>query len=187
MINNYLENEINTIKNLDKNKIQSVIDILDDALQNNKKVYIFGNGGSGSTASHIVCDFNKAEFKNTNKRFQFTCLNDNIPLMLAISNDIAYEDVFYNQLLNRLTKDDIVIGISGSGNSKNIIKAVEYAKKIGAYTVGFTGYDGGKLKKIADITLDSNIKNMQISEDIHLMLEHLMISYFYERYGSIYE
>ena len=183
-ITDYINKEIETLKNLNIDKIDEVIDILDNALKTNKKIYVFGNGGSGSTASHITSDFNKAIFKKIDKRFNFICLNDNIPLMLAISNDVSYEDIFVYQLKGHLNKDDIIIGISGSGNSKNIIKACMYAKEIGSTIIGFTGYNGGKLKEIANYSLDSNINDMQISEDIHLMFEHLMIKLFYEKYGD---
>lgn len=183
-IKTYLKMEIETLNKLEINKINSVIEILDNALKNNKKIYVFGNGGSGSTASHITSDFNKAIFKDIDNRFNFVCLNDNIPLLMAISNDICYEDIFSYQLKNHLEKDDIIVALSGSGNSKNIVKACMYAKEIGATIIGFTGYDGGKLKELSDISLDANIDNMQISEDTHLMFEHLMISNFYKIYGD---
>lgn len=181
-INKYLEDEITTIKKLDVNKINEFINILIDCLENNRRVFIFGNGGSGSTASHMTSDFNKVLFKKTDKTFNFICLNDNAALFSAIANDEGYQEVFRYQLKQRLTKNDVVIALSGSGNSKNIINAVEYAKEIGATVVGFTGYDGGKLKKLSDISLDANINNMQISEDIHLYFEHMIINIFYQIY-----
>lgn len=182
-IKGYLEKEKEVIDNLDIRMINMVYSVLDDALQNRRKVYTMGNGGSGSTASHMVNDFNKAIFKSIGNVFDFKCLNDNIPTILAVANDIGYDEVFSYQLNNRLTSNDIVIAFSGSGNSKNIINAVEYAKACGAIVVGFTGYDGGKLKKLSNYTIDTNIDNMQITEDIHLMVEHLLISMFYQNYG----
>ena len=182
-IKGYLEKEKEVIDNLDIRMINMVYSVLDDALQNRRRVYTMGNGGSGSTASHMVNDFNKAIFKSIGNVFDFKCLNDNIPTILAVANDIGYDEVFSYQLNNRLTSDDIVIAFSGSGNSKNIINAVEYAKACGAIVVGFTGYDGGKLKKLSNYTIDTNIDNMQITEDIHLMVEHLLISMFYQNYG----
>lgn len=183
-IEKYFYNEIETIKALNISNIEKVIEILDDALKNNKKIYIFGNGGSGSTASHFVCDFNKAIFKNIDKKFDFQCLNDNMAIVSAISNDIDYSEIFKYQLKNKLKKEDIVIALSGSGNSKNIIKACEYAKEIGAKIIGFTGYNGGILKQISDVSIDTNINDMQITEDIHLMIEHLIIRTFYNMYGE---
>lgn len=181
-IKTYFNDELDAIKNLDNKRIEELISKLENALINNQTIYIFGNGGSGSTASHFVADFNKSLFNKIDKRFNFKCLNDNIPIMLAISNDYGYEDVFLNQLKGRVSSSDIIIAISGSGNSKNIIEAVSYAKKEGAFIVGLTGYDGGKLSKLSDLEINSGINNMQITEDIHLIIEHLIISYFHEKY-----
>lgn len=184
-IREYFEKEKQVIDNLDIKTINMIFSVLDDALQNNRTIYVIGNGGSGSTASHIANDFDKMILKTTDKRFDVVCLSDNMALTLAIANDVGYEYVFMYQLIDRMTSHDIVIAISGSGNSKNIINAVDYARKCGATIIGFTGYDGGKLKKMADISLDTNIDNMQITEDIHLILEHLLVSLFYDKYGLV--
>ncbi len=185
IIDEYINNEIEILHALDVENIISIIDILIDALNNEKRIFIFGNGGSGSTASHINNDFNKAIFKKTDKTFKFNCLNDNVPLILAIANDEGYDEVFKYQLKNiGINKNDIVIAISGSGNSQNIIKAVSYAKRKNATIISLTGYDGGKLKKISDYNINSNIEHMQITEDIHLFLEHLIISVLYKLYGK---
>lgn len=181
-IKNYFNDELDAIKNLDTKKIEELISKLESALINDQTIYIFGNGGSGSTASHFVADFNKSNFKKIDKRFKFNCLNDNIPIVLAISNDYGYADVFSNQLKGRVNSSDIIIAISGSGNSKNIIEAVSYAKNEGAFIIGLTGYDGGKLSKLSDLEINSGINNMQITEDIHLIIEHLTISYFHKKY-----
>ena len=158
IIDEYINNEIEILHALDVENIISIIDILIDALNNEKRIFIFGNGGSGSTASHINNDFNKAIFKKTDKTFKFNCLNDNVPLILAIANDEGYDEVFKYQLKNiGINKNDIVIAISGSGNSQNIIKAVSYAKRKNATIISLTGYDGGKLKKISDYNINSKI------------------------------
>ena len=183
MIIRYFLQEIDVINKLRIDDINKVFGVLDDCLHNGRRVYIFGNGGSGSTATHMTNDFNNALFKETDKTFDFYCLNDNIPTMMAIGNDLEYADIFLYQLIGRLKKDDVVIAISGSGNSENIVRAVTYARDCGAVVVGFTGYDGGKLKQIADYTIDSNVPNMEISEDIHMILDHLLISTFFEKYG----
>lgn len=164
-----------TIDLLDRKEIENFIQILNNARTNGKRIYIMGNGGSGSTASHFACDFNKlASFYFPDKpRFKVECLNDNFSTMMAYSNDESYELVFSEQLKNFLQKDDVVIALSGSGNSKNVLNAIEYANSIGAVTVGLTGYKGGKLKQIAKYSVNVNIDDMQISEDIHLILTHL--------------
>ena len=182
-IKEYLEKEKEVIDNLDVRAINTVYSVLDDALQNNRTIYVIGNGGSGSTASHIANDFDKMILKTTEKRFNVVCLSDNMALTVAIANDVGYEYIFMYQMINHIKPDDVVIAISGSGNSENIINAVDYAKKQGAMVIGFTGFDGGKLKKMANYSLDTNIDNMQITEDIHLILEHLIVSMFYENYG----
>ena len=102
------------------------------------------------------------------------CLNDNIPTILAYSNDVSYDVVFEEQLKNVLQEGDIVLAISGSGNSKNIIRAVNYAKSVNAKIIGMTGYNGGLLKKLSDISLNANIDDMQISEDIHVIVMHML-------------
>lgn len=174
-IEDYIRKEIETLEKLDVQEINNCMNAILDAYKNDGNVYIFGNGGSASTASHFACDFNKGINENLDKKFRFICLNDNIPTLMAIANDIGYEYIFEFQLKNKLSKNDLVIGISGSGNSKNIIRAIEYANEVGVKTMGITGYDGGKLKKTADYSINVNIDDMQISEDIHMILDHLMM------------
>lgn len=173
-IENYFSRLKNAIDSLDRDELNNFINILITARDNGKHIYIMGNGGSASTASHYVCDFNKGMSYLKDKRFKLICLNDNIPTMLAYSNDVGYDDVFVEQLKNFLKKDEVVIGISGSGNSKNVLKAIDYANSIGAITVGLTGYDGGVLKNISAFSVNANINDMQISEDIHMMICHMI-------------
>ncbi len=176
-INNYFDRLEKTIDNLDRNEIENFIQVLNQARNNEKTVFIMGNGGSAATASHFVCDFNKGAsyMCDDKKRFKFICLNDNIASMTAYSNDVSYDDIFVEQLKNFLKKGDVVIGISGSGNSKNIIKAVEYANKNDGITVGLTGYNGGKLRELAKYSVNANVVDMQVSEDIHMILCHLIL------------
>ena len=176
--------QIDTLKNLNINDIIETFNILDNALLNDKNIYILGNGGSASTASHLACDFNKAHFENINNTFNVESLVDNNSLITALGNDFGYENIFKYQLQNKLKKDDIIIAISGSGNSKNIINAINYAKENNAIIIGLTGYNGGKLKEIADISIDTNLDNMQLTEDIHLTIEHILITLFYDKYGK---
>ena len=109
-------------------------------------------------------------------KFQFVCLNDNMATIMAIANDISYDEVFRFQLDGRLDPDDLIIAISGSGNSINVINAVTYANECGCIVISLTGFDGGKLKEISDVNLHAPISNMQITEDIHLMYNHLLVS-----------
>lgn len=169
----YLNRLQETIRRLDKNEINKFINMLLDARDADKQIFIMGNGGSASTASHFCCDFNKGSSYGFNKRFKFICLNDNVPGMMAYANDVSYDDVFVEQLKNFFNPGDYVIGISGSGNSKNVLKAIEYAKANGGVTIGLTGFNGGKLKQICAHSVNMNVDDMQISEDLHMMMDHL--------------
>ena len=175
-IDNYFDLLKQSVDGLDRNAIISFVDLLLKARKNGNNIYIMGNGGSASTASHFTCDFNKGLSYKKDIRFKMICLNDNIATMLAYSNDLGYENVFVEQLKNFLKKDDVVIGISGSGNSENVLKAIEYANSINAKTVGITGFDGGKLKNIVDISIHTNINNMQVAEDVHMTICHMLYS-----------
>lgn len=178
MIEHYTGLLKSTIDRIDRNEIMRFIEILEQTRNSGKTIYIMGNGGSGSTATHFCCDFNKGASygNNIQKRYKCVCLNDNIPTMLAYANDVDYRDVFVEQLKNFLEEGDLVIGISGSGNSANVVRAIEYANAHGAATVGLTGYSGGILREIAKYTVHIPVDNMQIAEDLHLMLFHMTVS-----------
>lgn len=175
-ITSYIAAEIDVLKNLNQEQIEKAFAVLYTAIRAGKTIYCFGNGGSASTASHFKNDFDKIIGSKLDKKFQFICLNDNIATVMAIANDISYGDIFSFQLEGRLKPGDIIMAISGSGNSANIINAVEYAKKCGNTVIGLTGFDGGKLRLLADVNLHAPIHNMQITEDIHLMFNHLLVS-----------
>ncbi|MDU4478788.1 SIS domain-containing protein [Clostridium sp.] len=179
-IKTYLENEIAVIKNLDIDAINDAMNAIMEAYEAKKKIYIFGNGGSSATASHYQNDFNKGISEYVETKFKFHCLNDNMATIMAIANDIGFEEVFRFQLTNNLEKGDLIIAISGSGNSKNVINAVEYAKEQGNKVIGLTGFKGGKLKELSDISLHAPINSMQITEDIHMIFDHLIMSIFYK-------
>jgi D-sedoheptulose 7-phosphate isomerase len=147
------------------------------ALNHERHIFIMGNGGSGSTASHFACDINKGCCVDPEKKFKVICLNDNIPTMLAYANDLSYNKVFVEQLKNFLQPGDLVIGISGSGNSENVLLAVEYGKENGAKTIGLSGYDGGRLAQIADIPFIADINDMQKVEDVHMIVVHMLMQY----------
>ena len=168
------------LESLDVAAINDTLNLLEQTFEAEKMIYIFGNGGSSATASHFQNDFNKGVSEHTDKKFRFLCLNDNVSTMMAIANDIGFDEVFRFQLQGRLSEGDIVIAISGSGNSRNVINAVEYAKENGNKVVGLTGFGGGRLSEIADISLHAPVNSMQITEDIHMIFDHLMMSIFYK-------
>jgi D-sedoheptulose 7-phosphate isomerase len=152
--------------------VDRVVDALVNANRAGQTVYICGNGGSASTATHFGCDLAKRPIVAGQPRYRVIPLTDNNALMTALSNDIGYDVVFSEQLIPLVRKSDILIGISGSGNSKNVLNAVQVAKEAGAITIGFSGYDGGKLAPAVDISVHVPSFNMAMVEDIHLMLEH---------------
>lgn len=174
-INKYIEMEKAVLDCLPVKDISEVMNVLENARLDSKRIFICGNGGSASTASHLECDFNKGISYDQNVKYDIECLSDNVAMMMAIANDISYDDIFVVPLRNKMKAGDILIGISGSGNSKNVIKAFEYANEIGATSIALTGYSGGKLKQIAHYNIHVDVDNIQIVEDIHLVLNHMMM------------
>ena len=177
-IKSYIACEIETLQKLDVEAINDALNLLMETQKNHKRIYIFGNGGSSATASHFQNDFGKGVSEWIDDKFRFQCLNDNVATLMAIANDIGFEEVFRFQLRGVLEPGDVVMAISGSGNSKNVINAVEYAKEQGNQIIGLTGYTGGKLKELSDILLHVPVMSMQVTEDIHMVFDHLMMSVF---------
>lgn len=180
-IQEYLTLEAEILKRLDVAQINAALNLLEETRQRKGRIYICGNGGSAATASHFQNDFNKGVSEYIEAPFRFHCLNDNVATLMAIANDIGYEEVFRFQLRGVMEPRDILVAISGSGNSKNVLNAVEYAKGLGCQVIGLTGYSGGKLKELADISLHVPVNSMQITEDVHMIFDHLMMSVFYRR------
>lgn len=173
-IRTYFENEKRVIDSLDYEQISTAVKAIADAYEREAVVYVFGNGGSASTASHFVCDFNKGISGDKSRKFRLVCLNDSVSSITAIANDISYDEIFRYQLEGRLAPEDLIIAISGSGNSKNVIRAVEYAHEIGTKVVGITGFSGGKLGEMADYRMHVPVDDMQITEDLHMCFDHMM-------------
>jgi len=161
-----------TLANLSLEGFEEFVRRLESAYQEEHQVFVMGNGGSGATASHIVCDLNKGVCYSLPKRFRVICLNDNVATMMAYANDVSYEEIFVEPLKNFLRPGDLVIALSGSGNSPNVLKAIDYANRHGAHTVGLSGFNGGKLARLAQTSLVAPVNDMQKSEDAHLILLH---------------
>jgi len=174
MIRDYLDSVSKALAELPEEKIQDAIETIKAAHADGRQVFVMGNGGSASTASHIACDFQKGLKEYSGKRFRCSSITDNVAVMTAWANDTDYENIFAEQLDSLLEPNDVVIAISGSGNSKNIIKAVEKANEMGAITLGWSGFDGGKLSRVARKPIVVNSDNMQRIEDVHLVLGHLV-------------
>ena len=157
---------------------EKILEVLKNSIKNNQKIFVAGNGGSSTLALHYVCDLSKTANPNWEQnpnRYKAICLSNNIGYMTAISNDTSYEEVFKQQLINLSAKGDILILISSSGNSPNIIKAAEYAKEKGLIVIGITGFKGGKLKRMCDYSAHVNFDSYEISEDIHQIFGHFLI------------
>jgi D-sedoheptulose 7-phosphate isomerase len=168
------------IGGVDLQAVGRVIDLLKEARDNKRHVFTCGNGGSASTASHFVTDMVKGASYNRDARFRIMALTDSLPTITAYSNDVSYDCVFVEQLKNFAQPGDVLIAISGSGNSPNVVKAVEYANSIGCKTVALTGRDGGKLGSLAQVEVRVKTPHMGRIEDAHLIVCHMMCYYFME-------
>jgi len=171
----YIKGLQSTLDTLPMERIEQAVSLLHQARIDGRKIFIMGNGGSAATASHFVCDLAKNTRQVGRPHFKVVGLTDNMSMLSALANDEGYENVFIQQLENLLNAGDIVIAISASGNSLNVIKAVAYARDMNAVTIGFTGYDGGKLGKMVDLNLHIKSTCIEHVEDIHLVLEHVII------------
>ena len=179
-LKDYKKKLITQITNLDENILTDCITLLESTLSKNSKIYVIGNGGSASTASHMVNDIGAGLARRDIKYFNIESLSDNTAVCTALANDIGYEHIFSMQLKNKITADDLLIAISCSGNSENIINAVNYSKSQGAKILGLTGFDGGKLKSISDVNyhIPTDENEYGIVEDLHMIFDHIIYSYY---------
>lgn len=172
---NYFDKLVPFLSALDCKQIDEAIGVIADAWQKGKQVITLGNGGSAITALHMINDWNKGIYMATGKPFRGRSLVDNMGLVMAYANDVSFQDLFTEQLKNILEPGDLVIAISGSGNSENVIRAVKYANDNGAVTLGLCGYSGGKLKGLAQHNLWANANDMQLCEDAHAIFCHIVM------------
>lgn len=186
-IPSYLERLKDEISRLDQDAIQRWSDLVYQAWENEKFVFVFGNGGAASTSSHFCEDFAKSSLRaddlmdEAKKRLKIMSLTDNVGWITAVGNDVGFDQIFQQQLMNYGSAGDLAIGISGSGNSPNVIKAIEWAKRQGLTTFGISGYDGGKLKQIQDDGLHVAVDDMGIAQSIHLCVFHWVLNDVYAR------
>lgn len=169
----YLAELYDVLQGFPHENFEKMIQELIKAYEEQRNIFVMGNGGSGSTASHWACDINKGCCLQLSKKFKMICLNDNIPTLMAYGNDLSYDDIFVEPMKNFFRPGDLVIGISGSGNSKNVLKAIEYANQNGGRTIGLCGYEGGRLRDMVDIPLLARINDMQKVEDVHMIIAHI--------------
>jgi D-sedoheptulose 7-phosphate isomerase len=175
------------IARIDQGAMQLWADLIYNAWRDDRFVYVFGNGGSGTTATHFSEDLGKSSLREkdlqdeSKKRLKIMSLTDNLGWILALGNDVGYDQIFVQQLMNYGREGDLVIAISGSGNSPNVLKAVDWANRHGLITFGLTGYKGGKLKQMARHTLHVELDDMGMVESIHLCLFHWVLNDVFAR------
>ena len=171
----YLSSLCRVLASLDEAAITEAVDMVHRAWRSGKQVITMGNGGSAVTALHYITDWNKAAYLSTKRPFRGRSLVDNIGLMTAYSNDMAYENVFSEQLANIASAGDLVIAVSGSGNSPNIVNAIRLANQMGCPTLGLCGFRGGELKRLAAHSVWADVDDMQYCEDVHAIFGHIVM------------
>lgn len=178
----YIQTLNKTLIRLDVSKLEKVAKLIEDKIKKKNNIFLCGNGGSAAIANHYIADFLKLLRTNTNLIPKFHSLTSNMELITAISNDIKYDKIFSYQLESLAKKNDLLILISASGNSKNLKNAIIAAKKIRLSTISFVGFDGGYLKKNSNIFIHANIKNYGISEDVFHIVMHVLVQFLRQRY-----
>ncbi|TMM27841.1 MAG: SIS domain-containing protein [Actinobacteria bacterium] len=177
----YLEQLRATIDTLPRDRLAEMGEMLFRAYRNEKQVFTVGNGGSASTASHMAADLGKNTIGPNMRRFRILSLNDNAAIVTALANDIGYEHIFSEQLVNLIQPGDLLVAISGSGNSPNVVRAMTYAREQCAEVVAVLGFDGGLAAGLADLAVIVPIDHYGIVEDVHLIINHILVDYFKAR------
>lgn len=177
----YLSQVRASLSDMPLGSVDRVVNVLVRARELGSRVYVFGNGGSAATASHFACDLSKGAIHPDKGRIRAIALTDNMPLLSAWANDTHYSNVFLQQLENLAEPQDVVIGISGSGNSPNVVEALKWASLRGAVTIGITGFDGGKIVAIVDVPVVVRCHCMEQVEDLHLLIGHVVSTCLRER------
>lgn len=177
-VDDYLDRLRTAIDGLPRDRLNQLAETLLGAYRNDKQVFTIGNGGSSSTASHLAADLSKNTTGANTRRFRITSLNDNAAIVTAIANDLGYENVFVEQLINLIRPGDVLIAVSASGNSPNIVKAIRYAQEQSAHVAALLGFDGGEAAKLADNAIVVPSSDFGIVEDLHLAINHILVEYF---------
>jgi D-sedoheptulose 7-phosphate isomerase len=179
-VSQYQDALVQAIQTVDLSRVERAIHLLAEARDSGRHIFVCGNGGSASTASHFACDLVKGASYNRTKRFRIMALTDGLPTLTAYSNDVSYECVFVEQLKNFAESGDVLIAISGSGNSPNVLRAIEFGNSAGCRTIALTGRDGGKLGPLAELNIQVSDPHMGRIEDCHLMVLHMICYRFME-------
>ena len=171
---------VKLISEIDAQAFEEFMRILLEAYLHDRQVFVAGNGGSAATANHFVCDFGKNAVAGNKRRFRILSLSDSIEKMTALGNDLAFEEIFRQQLINLMRPQDVLILISASGSSPDLVRACEYAREMNAKIVALAGFDGGKIKGFADTALVAQSTSYERIEDIHLIITHMAVCYMKE-------
>jgi D-sedoheptulose 7-phosphate isomerase len=182
-IDNYTQALKDVMSKLDSIQFEKIIFILAEAYKNHRQIFIAGNGGSAGTANHFVCDFGKNAVPFTGldrgkQRFKIISVSDNIEKITALGNDISFDEIFRQQLINLMNEGDVLIAVSASGNSPDIIRACEYAREMKSKIIVLAGFSGGKIKEYADASIIVPLESYEQIEDIHLIILHMIVYYF---------
>ena len=177
----YRSQLLETLSRVDSAKVAQAIEWLREARDQDRHIFICGNGGSAATASHFACDMVKGASYQQKKRFRILALTDSTPTLTAYSNDVSYEFVFVEQLKNFAQPRDVVMALSGSGTSPNVVRAIEYADSAGCRTIALSGRDGGQLGPRAQLNIHVPEGHMGRIEDAHMMVCHMICYYFMEQ------
>lgn len=169
---------LTALDSIDTARVDEAIRVFAEAREQDRQIFVFGNGGSAATANHFACDIVKGASFGREKRFRIMALSEQIPTMTAYANDVSYDAVFAEQLKNFARPRDVVIAISGSGNSPNVIRAIECARSTGCYTIGLSGKDGGQLRPLVDLSLHVDDQHMGRIEDAHMVMMHMICYHF---------
>ena len=178
VITNYIEDVKKFCDLLNPEDLEKVVNALLDAYKNKKQIFVAGNGGSAGTSNHFCCDFGKNAVKSETDRPKIISLSANVEVLTALGNDFSYADVFSEQLKNLMNNGDLIILISASGNSPNVVKAAELAKAKNATVISLTGFAGGKLKELADIDINIPSESYEKVEDLHMIITHIIVCCF---------
>ena len=185
-VNGYFKDLSKLLDQMDQSQIEDLVQSIFNAYEENRFVFIIGNGGSGANASHLCEDLGKGTLSDFDeqKRLKVMSLTDNTPYILAWGNDEGYDRIFVEQLKNFASRGDLLIAISGSGNSPNVLRAIEWANKVGMVTFGITGYDGGQLGRTAQKNLHVPCNNMGLAEVVHAVVFHYLVEELKERFKN---
>ena len=174
----YKSDLLRALDTLDLARVEELIGVFAKAREEGRWIFVFGNGGSAASANHFACDIGKGASYERNRRFKIMSLSEQIPTLTAYSNDVGYEVVFEEPLKNFANPGDVVMAISGSGNSENVVRAIDYANAAGCYTVGLSGKDGGRLRPAVDLSIHVDAQHMGRIEDAHMIVCHMVCYHF---------